>query len=55
MAKSIMISIQIDEVTAKDLVVVEEVIEEALKPFKRKRVILSLNDLMGPPIPVSEE
>lgn len=52
--KSILINIQIDNVKAVDLVDIEEVIEEALKGYTRKRIQYNLTDLMGPPIPVEE-
>jgi hypothetical protein len=52
--KSILVNIQIDNVKAVDLVDIEEVIEEALKKYTRKRVQYSLNDMYGPPIPVEE-
>lgn len=52
--KSILVNIQIDDVTAADLVEIEKAVEEALKEYKRKRVQYNLTDAFGPPIPTEE-
>lgn len=54
MAKTIMINIQIDEVNASDLAKIEELLEETLSQYKRKRINYNLTDTFGPPLPVQE-
>lgn len=51
MQKSIIITIQIDNVTSRDLPEIEEAIEEALQEYLQKRINISLSEQLGPPIP----
>ena len=52
--KTLLITIQIDDIKVGDLDKIEEVIEEALKDYERKRLTFNLNKLLGPPIPIGE-
>ena len=52
--KTILINIQIDNVKAKDLADLEEILDEALKEYRNKRINYNLTDMFGPAIPVQE-
>lgn len=49
--KTILVNVQIDEVSAKDLADVEEKIEKALKDYPRRRINYNLTDTFGSPLP----
>ncbi len=52
--KSVLISIQIDDIKLADLEGVELNIEKALEDFPRKRITLNISNTFGPPIPAEE-
>ncbi len=52
--KTLLVTIQVDDVKVGDLDRIEELIEEALKEYERKRITYNINKLLGPPIPVGE-
>lgn len=49
--KTLLISVQVDNVTAKDLAKIEELVDKALEEYKQKRISYNLTDMFGPPIP----
>jgi hypothetical protein len=53
--KTIMITIQIDDVTAANLSDIEKKVDEALKEYKRKQINYSLHETFGPPLALTEE
>ena len=54
MTKTIMVTIQIDNVDAQTLGDIEKKIETALKDYKSKRINYNLQDTFGLPIPPTE-
>jgi hypothetical protein len=52
--KTLLVTIQVDDIKLGDLDKIEELIEEALQEYQRKRITYNLNKLLGPPIPVEE-
>jgi hypothetical protein len=52
--KTVLITIQIDDVKMADLEGLELNIENALEDFPRRRVTMNLSETFGPPIPVEQ-
>lgn len=52
--KTILVTIQIDEVKAVDLAELEEKLNEVLVEYPRKRVNYSLSDTLGQPLPIQQ-
>lgn len=52
--KTLLITIQVDDITVGDLDKIEDLIEQALDEYRRKRITYNVNKLLGPPIPVDE-
>lgn len=54
MQKSILVNIQIDNVTAKDLADIEDAVEKALKNYPRISINYNIVDQFGQPLPVRD-
>lgn len=52
--KTLLVTIQIDDIKPGDVDKIEEALEEVLKEFERKRLSYNVNKLLGPPIPLGE-
>lgn len=54
MDKTILINIQIDGIKLAEIGVVEELIEECLKEYKRKQINYTITDQIGGGLPIRE-
>ncbi len=52
--KTMLVTIQIDDVKVGDADAIDDLLEEALKDYLRKRITYNVNKLLGPPIPENE-
>lgn len=52
--RTVLITIQIDDVKLSDLEEIEEGINKALEGFARKRISLNVSETFGPPIPAEQ-
>lgn len=52
--KTVLITVQIDDVKLSNLEEIEEGINKALEGFDRKRITLNISETFGPPIPVEQ-